>query len=392
MTARWLRVLAVAALLVLAGCSAPVADEPVAVGDDATGATTASPTTDGPPEGVVVRGGRLDVDVNRTYDRVRRLVDGDYAGTRVVVRDLTAYKTADYGDVPFFRVFGVGDPALDENQPTGITTLDAVVYVSPAGADGARLEQVLAHEFVHVAQVREEMVPWFGGVSLGRVTLDERLAQRALVEGGAVYVTDAYTREYLPGEPRQSARIAAGYENGTAGTRLVWSQYHFGFRYVNATVDAPSALPDVYEDAPETTESVLHPGERDAPASLDVTVDAGEYQQVESPTVRAGELLTRITLRAATDRQTAANASEGWGNDRVVAFRTDGGFGVAWVTRWDADEDADEFAAAARELGTATDVDSVRVTRLDAETVVVFGGSEAFVDTATASGNVTVSA
>ena len=39
-----------------------------------------------------------------------------------------------------------------------------------------------------------------------------------------------------------------------------------------------------------------------------------------------------------------------------------------------------------------TDTEAFRTTRLDEETVVVFAGTESFVETASASGNVTISA
>ncbi|WP_336035016.1 hypothetical protein [Halobacterium yunchengense] len=399
MTAVPVRVLAACLLLAVAGCTAPVADQraPVGDGDGAADAprTTAAPTTGagGAPEGVQVTGGDLEPDANRTFERVQALVGAEYAGTRVFVRDLTQYKTADYGAVPFFDALGVPDPELDEGQPTGLTTLDATVYVSPANASAARVEQVLAHEFVHVAQLRGEIVPWFGALSLSRVSLDERFARRALVEGGAVYVTDAYTRAHLPGERLQSERVAAAYENGSAGNRVVWSQYHFGVRYVGDAVDAPGDLPAVYEDAPETTENVLHPGERDAVVPLDVDVEAGEYTRTESPTVRAGELLARIVLRDATNESVATEAAAGWGNDRVVAFADGADSHVAWVTRWDTTRDADEFAAAADALGDRPGVaHEYRVERVDDATVVVFAGDREFVDDASASGNVTVAA
>jgi|AntDeeMinimDraft_5_1070356.scaffolds.fasta_scaffold08677_2 hypothetical protein len=391
MTAGRLRVVLACALLLFAGCTAPTADSP-ALGDTGEPSVDETTTTDDePPQGVRVVEGDLGFDVNRTFDRVESLVGAEYPGTTVVVRDLTSYKTADLGMVPFFRVFDVSNPSLDADDPAGLTTLEARVYLSPAEAGPARLEQVLAHEFVHVAQIREEMVPWFGALSLGRVSLDERFARRALVEGGAVYVTDQYTREHL-NVTLQSEHIAERYEAGSSGDRIVYSQYYFGSQYVNASIDDPADLADVYDDAPRTTENVLHPGASDELAPLDVTTDTGEFELVQSPTGRAGELVTRITLRDATGKPQAVNASEGWGNDRVVVFEDGWERSVAWVTRWDTAADADEFAAAARTLGNETDTEAFRTTRLDEETVVVFAGTESFVETASASGNVTISA
>jgi hypothetical protein len=386
MTARRLRTLAVCALIVLAGCAGGTVGGPEDVPFHPTGQSGAEAA------GVVVERGPLDVEVNRTYERVQGLVDVDLAGTRVVVRDLTSYKTTNYGNVPFFSVLGIRGASLDASEPAGLTTFDSTVYISPAAAGPERVEQVLAHEFVHVAQIREGMVPWFGGLSLTQVSLDKRLARRGLVEGGAVYVTDAYTRQHLSGVQLQSASVAEGYADGPTGNRLVWGQYHFGYQYVAATIDDTDELATVYDDAPETTENVLHPGNRDELVPLDVAVETrtDEFRQTTSRTGRAGELVTRIVLREDTTRATAIEASAGWGNDRVVTFTDGVDEQFAWVTRWDSERDAEEFEQAARELETDAYGYDLRVERLDADTVVVFGGTEEFLADASVSGNVTV--
>jgi len=399
MSSRSLRALALCALLVLAGCAAPAGETPVAsapAADDSVNdpepsanSTTTTPDDGSAPEHVVVDGD-LPVDANVTFDRVAALLDANYAPTRVVVEDLTGRQTVSYSGVPFFAAFGVEAPSGEVTGAAGLTTLDATVYLSPAAADSARVEQVLAHEFVHVAQVREDMVPWFEGLAGAADTLDEQFTRRALVEGGAVYVTDAYTREHQPGVGSQSAQMAAAYANATAGGRVVYGQYHFGARYANATLDGPAELPSLYEDAPATAENVLHPGKTDDPVALDVTVDAESVDRDRSQTRRAGELLARIVLRQTANRSTAREAAAGWGNDRVVAFDADNGSAVAWVTRWDTPGDADEFAAAARSLDDLQTGNEYRTERVSDDTVVVFAGSEQFVETAEASGNVTV--
>jgi uncharacterized protein YjaZ len=397
---------ALVACLLLAGCTAPVGTAPVATSDEAPGvddpADGRSTDPGGPPaDGVVVQQGSLDVDANRTFERTQALLGAEFQGTTVTVRDLSAYKSADVNNVAFFRLFGVTNPRLDVTQPSGLTTRSGTVYVSPAGGDPARVEQVLAHEFVHVGQVREGMVPWFGGLSLGRVALDEQLARSALVEGGAVYVTDAYTRTHLPNVSAQSDLIAAQYENGSSGDRLALGQYHFGVQYVNATIDNPSDLASVYDDAPTTTESILHPGVGEEPAALDVSVESnesGDYQRIRSPTGRVGEFVVRVLLRDVVPKERAVAASEGWGNDRVVLFEHNDSQSTswtdqsaAWVTRWDSETDADEFASVLRNFSHPTNSGyTYRTTRVDERTVVVFAGGETFVASATASGNVTV--
>lgn len=391
--------LALCLVLAVAGCVAPTANapgaSPVADGVETTTTTTATTTTPGDaggaPEHVVVDGD-LSVDANRTFDRVAALLDADYAPTRVVVRDLSSRQTAGFSGVPFFSAFGVTGPEASGTGVAGLTTLDATVYLSPAAADSARVEQVLAHEFVHVAQVRQDMVPWFGGRAGAVDSLDEQFARRALVEGGAVYVTDAYTRAHQPGLGSQVDQMAAAYANASPGGRFVYGQYRFGARYANATLERPADLPSLYEDPPATAENVLHPGTDDDPAALNVTVETESFDRERSRTRRAGELLARVVLRQTATRSTAREAAAGWGTDRVLAFDTPNGSSVAWVTRWDTPGDADEFAAAARSLGDRQTDNEYRTERVSEDTVVVFAGSEAFVASAEASGNVTVAA
>jgi hypothetical protein len=400
MSSRWLRALALCALLAVAGCAAPAGQTPATSApttDAPTTNATTTPQSTTPPDGVgapehVVVDGDLSVDANQTFDRVAALLDADYAPTRVIVDDLSGRGPATYSQLPFFAAFGVSGPDAAGMGAAGLTTLDATVYLSPSAADSARVEQVLAHEFVHVAQVREDLVPWFEGAAGAARSIDEQFARRALVEGGAVFVTDAYTRAHQPGLDSQSGRLAAAYANASAGGRVAYGQYHFGARYANATLDDPDELPQLYDDPPETAENVLHPGTDDEPVALDVSVAAESFDRERSQTRRAGEFLARVVLRQTANRSTARQAAAGWGNDRVVAFDTPNGSSVAWVTRWDTTDDADEFADAARTLDDLDAGNEYRTAHVSEDTVVVFAGSENFVETAEATGNVTIAA
>jgi len=220
---------------------------------------------------------------------------------------------------------------------------------------------------------------------------DERFARRALIEGGAVYVTDQYTREHL-NVTLQSEHIAERYEAGSSGDRIVYSQYYFGSPVRERQHRRSCAdLADVYDDAPRTTENVLHPGRpTNSPARRDHRHRGVRARAVADRSCGRTRHAHHAPRRHRKPQ--AVNASEGWGNDRVVVFEDGWERSVAWVTRWDTAADADEFAAAARTLGNETDTEAFRTTRLDEETVVVFAGTESFVETASASGNVTISA
>lgn len=81
---------------------------------------------------------------------------------------------------------------------------------------------------------------------------------RAVVEGAAVYIEDAYWQQYIQNGTRPSQDVAASYQQATGRQRYVLSAHHFGYRYVNATVESPKAVPTVYEQPPQTTEELIH--------------------------------------------------------------------------------------------------------------------------------------
>lgn len=421
-----LAAVAVVAAVVLAGCggalfsegeqsptspgtptatpSATATDSPTPI-PTATDSPTPSPTetataTATPTPSVSVSGGTLPVDEQTVWVRTRKLTGAEVRTADVQVADLSSRKSGRLSSSPIQGMLGVGNSSLNESRPTGLTTYDGTIRFDPTGPS-AFVERRLAHEFVHVVQFRDGLVRPPTRYD-EPTTTDWVLTWRALVEGGAVYVTDAYVDRHMPGARSQSAVLAETYRDPkTAGTRVSLAPYVFGVQYVEQRASSPADLGDLYEDPPNTTEQILHPGTKtgEPTRSLSTTLETpdGWTTGMED---RAGELYLRTVLRSELSREWAAAATSGWGNDdwRVAYTNDRESWALAWVIRWDSPGEADEFEPAARDYVDARRSESdasFRVERVGDETVVLLVGDSGFVEKASVSGtsgNVTVDA
>jgi hypothetical protein len=225
-----------------------------------------------------------------------------------------------------------------------------------------------------------------------RLTLDLLETRLALVEGGAIYTTDAYTDRYLAVQ-NNSAQIREIDRTRTDSHRFVISHYRYGYHYVRQQVDSPANLSRVYEDHPTTTEQVLHNAtpETEPEASLSVArnVSHPDWAYVGNNTV--GELILRTALRTELDRSRAVSAAAGWGSDELVVVqhtRNDSRFGWAWVHRWDTADDATEATDALSAYASGRDEASpnaYRTSRVNATTTAFVFGTDGFVTNTTVS-------
>ncbi|WP_435177405.1 hypothetical protein [Halorussus sp. AFM4] len=461
-----------AALLVVAGCTAPtsvreerrgVADRttaasPVATGEPPTasgspGETTAATVTTTAASGgtgaddrsIEARGAPLPVNQTRVFARVQRVlgtnvtrpayvyVAGDRFGNGTAGGDATTgddnetaeddNETADddptVGRGPslqlyrFWQLLGVeSEPTLDRSErrrlPNGVTTLfGGIRLYPPADSDASSMEWVLAHEYVHYVQFKNRRSAQLRRALPGATT-DHRFAVRSVLEGAAVYATDAYLRRYVPGD-RLNSEFYTEYDRRLApGSRQRYAnlRYIAGHRYVASRVDSPARLAAVYERPPRTSEQVLHghpPGAEPA-RSMPVSVDATGSAWRRAGTDTLGEAFVRVALRNGLNESRARRGAAGWGNDTLYTFRrASGNASYAWVLRWDVPANASEFAAAfAASLdarapaanGTWTvDGATMDVRSPGGAWTVVLAGSEGFVagtELSVATGNLTV--
>jgi hypothetical protein len=105
------------------------------------------------------------------------------------------------------------------------------------------------------------------------------------------------------------------------------------------------ALDDAYREPPLSTEQVLHPekyrSKPDLPTTVDLgTIDAG-CDWTEAGRNVLGEMQIGVMLR----RHGGKSAAAGWDGDRYAVFEGPGGrLGLVWLSTWDGDDDAREFA------------------------------------------------
>lgn len=415
-------VLALALLLVLAGCNAPAGSAPTdtpTVNDSASATPSAvderAATTD-----IVVVDGTLPVDANRTYARTALLLGTEFRGPYTV--RIAGDETLGLSPQPissFHDLFGVSR-APDANETfvaIGLVNDQTLVYLHHEILDDeTQTETTLVHEYVHIVQSGA------GGEyalleALGPdLSNDEYSVYSSVMEGGAEYATQAYIERYNVTTESAIESNARTYEETRGARRYAAAPYHFGAQYVASRVDSPTELDDVYQNPPLTTEEVLHelPPGTEPVAPLSVSVESSESND---PTAadgwkdfggdRMGELFVRVALREELNQSTAIRGADGWGNDTRIEFVSNGRTGYAWVLRWDDTANATEFEAvlsryldarAERHKNTWVDTKGeaaahFRPVRVSDDTVVVFAGHGDFVRTADAEArgeNVTV--
>jgi hypothetical protein len=384
-----LKVPFVVLLLLVSGCSAPL------LGGDSTDAgtervtettvetatteRTTTATGEQPGYNVSVQNGSLDVDEDRAYARTQSLLGTDHEPRPVEVRTLTERRGFAPGANDFYATMGVGNGSFDGDRPGGLTTVSGAVYIHPGNGSPQAVEQVLVHEYVHMAQFEGNMLPWLDALEQPRLTSDLLQSRLALVEGGAVYVSDAYTERHL-NVTRSSTRLAEEYESGSTAERLFLARYHFGSQYVARRIDDPSELASVYEDYPTTTERILHPESDDAELNLNVTVETpGEWHTAGNDTI--GELTTRVLLSGELDDDAARRGAAGWGTDEVVILQNDGERAYVWTFRMDDAGETDELATAMERFAERRNAEgdaTFAVDRPTDETVVLTAAPDSF--------------
>jgi hypothetical protein len=408
---RTLSVLALATLLVLAGCNAPAGPGTATEQAPTETATpraspTASPTetpgghggmtldgttpvTEAPSERppVRVRSGSLPagVDANETLARVETITGRDVGNLDLVVVEPQP-ASVEYPD-GFFEAVGFEPARPTFLEVTGQYDDESITVRVSENASRVEVEAVLVHEFAHAAESTRDQSFRYNDDFRG---LDGRFAALATIEGPAVYVTDAYLARHAEAGANQTETFRAAVEDGSPYAAYFSGHYYFGAQYVRSRVDSPRNLSELYLNPPYTSEQVLHgyaPWEEER-ADLSVPVRTGDDWYVRTvdgyygDRTTAGEALIRYVLQTELERSTANAAAAGWGNDSVVALSDGNSSGYVWVLRWDTAADAEEFAAAFRtyrERGGGN-VSAWRLERFGDRTTVVVGGEEALLD------------
>lgn len=434
---------AVIALVLAVGCVSVPSTVGDGSGHDAnlpSGDLSEDVTAPGHSTEVTVNGS-LPVDATRTYRRVEQLMNTSAPAPTVEVQHRDRSLRMDRRLPPTHRALGFTNEtgALEECTPIAAASASGnQVTISPTGPvsgeelSPSKVELVLAHEYAHVLQ---ERVAGFEAAS----DAEDTRVSRAMSEGSAVYVAEAYAREHGVqwGDGTPFTIRECLYERTSSNLQRHSAVYYFGGQHFDQRLDDPAELPAAFGAPPNTTEQLVH-GE--TPASEPVApleaqgAVAEDWERLHSYDAVGGELTVRTWLRTALSTDRVDEAATGWGNDALLVQDDEGGSqtdernpehgergskqderepqtgegelqtdereleNVAWILRWDTASDADEFAAAVDDLEPTLEDRSdthLRHVRVGSETVVVFGGEASFVENASASGTsdeVTVSA
>ena len=236
-----------------------------------------------------------------------------------------------------------------------------------AGADGfmdPMMRNIMTHEFTHALQDQHHDLNAMMDVAMDDD--DVRLAITALVEGdatligtGAMMSDEGDLTNLLKQDPRgMGSMMGAG--GGMMGAEanampailkesLIFP-YMYGYILVTTMVQEGGfdAVDKAFNDPPLSSEQLLHiekylGDERDDPTQVTLpVVNLTELGWEAVGQNVMGEFQTRVLLGNTPDAITAA---KGWDGDRYQVWQHDDGrLGLAWVSVWDTDADARQFA------------------------------------------------
>ncbi|NEU55790.1 hypothetical protein [Halorussus sp. MSC15.2] len=375
--------LALAVLLALAGATPAAADqtsgvEGAGIASDrvgppgeraADGRLTDDESSDATVE-IETEGFTPDYDPSAVLNRVERLRGLDATqGITLHEYDPENGERYDMRDT-FGSIRPVGAKALqlysnastERRTPLGYTVQrEAAVHIyllndSQLTEYGLTQDVVLAHEFVHALQFQHELLTPSRSqfrAQFPRWTTDSRLVTTAMVEGDAMWVTEQYVRRYGGGNysvaDYNRTLDRAAWPHSVAGT-----PYYYGYEFYERTGSSPAVRSAAIERPPDSTAELLHPTDRDERAPLPEAPEIPESEKLtQYHTDTVGELVVRHSLRMnglAFDR--AARVADGWANDRMYYYAAAGAAGPAthWVTVWESEREAGEFADAWRAM------------------------------------------
>ncbi len=203
---------------------------------------------------------------------------------------------------------------------------DAKEIVIPEGeADSLSTQATLVHELTHTLQDQ------LGQLDDDSADSEAAAGRQALIEGEAEHVREAWIDQLDEGDrARLDAEGAATGEEVTADLEdvntamisLFAAPYTLGAPMVDA-IDAAGRVEDAYDDPPKSSADVLVPTRWLDPVDViavdDPVLAAGEEAIGEADTLGAYTLY--LVLATALEPADALAAADGWGGDRMQAYR-----------------------------------------------------------------------
>ncbi len=106
-----------------------------------------------------------------------------------------------------------------------------------------------------------------------------------------------------------------------------------------------AAIDEVYRNPPLSTEQILHPEKYRAEPDLPVSIDLGVLKPGEEWKEVGRNVLGEMQLLVLLRKHGGKPAAAGWDGDRYAVFEgPKNQLGLVWLSTWDSEDDAREFA------------------------------------------------
>jgi hypothetical protein len=225
-------------------------------------------------------------------------------------------------------------------------------------------EVLVAHELTHALQDQHFGLPTTTP-PMTDAQGDRAIARRALLEGDASLASVAYLRPQ-PLDPPTVERFVEQVSSIPEELRArhpdipevlrssLAFQYNAGSGFTAAAYlrGGWAAVDEAERDPPVSSEQVLHPAKyfdlRDQPITITLGGTDVLERQGWTPVLEDtfGEFDVRVLASGRLDAISAANVASGWGGDRCRVLARGDALAIVWLSAWDSDGDAVEFAGA----------------------------------------------
>lgn len=296
-----------------------------------------------------------EVVANRTQDQV-----ADYEAGIVTVGLWPADRELfdDYVDVMGEEVAGLYLPSQSALLVLGDPDVPPSVWLlSALTARDLLLEVSLSHEIVHLLQ-HQAHPELFESDAIYLDQDDVGMAVQAAFEGDAMLYGMLSISGQLPAPEQLDASFREGLAEpgGALATAPALIRELLGFPYAKGYRLALRERFALLEDPPVSTEQVIHPELRHADFfSFDLQAVADALPPGCEPMTEntVGEEQLSVLFGDLSETPVDPGVWNGWDGDRYLAARCDDRRALLWLTAWDTPEDAEEFAAAYREISPA---------------------------------------
>jgi hypothetical protein len=269
---------------------------------------------------------------------------------------------------------------------------NTLYIVSRTGLPGVNERITFAHEYDHALQDQNTSVFTDQDGILDQT--DRILARQAVYEGDATLLMTLWSVENfdlsdlaellaLSNDP-ETAALLEGMPAILRETLLF--PYTTGLTFVQGfqVQGGWSAVNELYDRMPTSTEQILHPeayAANETPVAVELPDDlAKELGTGWSVGLEdtLGELQLGIWLReAGVSDDASATAAAGWGGDRLAVYNgPDDAWAVVVDTRWDSARDATEFADAAQSAVDGLDDPAQLSTVADQNVMILIASDE----------------